>query len=115
MGLILSGSKDRQCSRAERARQEREHDDTDVGDYRVQWPVDPPDSCFEDPSLFSESQCDASAHQAGESRSQETLQAAPREASRHRTLEDLRVSAEMARILPLLSAGVCKILPVRDN
>lgn len=70
---------------------------------------------LEDPSLFSELHCDASAHQAGESRSQETLQAAPREASQHRTMEDLCASAEMARILPLPSVGVCKILLVRDN
>lgn len=94
---------------------EREHADRDIGDHGVQWPADPPGSCFEDPSLFSESQCDASAHQAGESRSQETFQAAPREASQHRTFEDLRANAEVARILPLPSAGVCKILPVRDN
>lgn len=115
MGLSLSGSKDRQCSRAERAQREREHDDRGLGDCGMQQPADPPDSCFEDSSLFSELQCDASAHQAGESRSQETLRAAPREAAQHRTLEDLCASAEMARILPLLSAGVCKILPVRDN
>lgn len=84
LGLSLSSSKDRQCSRAEC---EREHDDRDIGDCGMQWPADPPDSCFEDPSLFSESQRDASAHQAGESRSQETLQAAPREAAQD--LEDL--------------------------
>lgn len=43
------------------------------------------------------------------------IQAAPREASQHRILEDLYASAKMARILPLLSAGVCKILPGREN